>query len=149
MLRALLASPSEGINEFSELSTRLKQDIRFRYCCGFGISDEIPSVSTFSRVFAKITEKGLMEQLFYDLVGACYQEGIIDGTTITIDSTTIDAYEKKQPKSKQSSTNANWGAKFDSFKNKITWFGYKSHLAVDAESELPTALEVTPANYKT
>ncbi|WP_366414809.1 transposase [Paenibacillus sp. GP183] len=41
---------------------------------------------------------------------------------------------------------SNWGAKFDAFGNKITWFGYKLHLAVDTKSELPIALEVTPAH---
>ncbi|WP_238457756.1 transposase [Desulforamulus ferrireducens] len=67
--------------------------------------------------------------------------------TIAIDSTAIDAYEKKQPKSKSQETgNATWGAKYDTFRNKITWFGYKIHLAVDTSSELPIALEVTPAN---
>src|SRR5690606_37224717 len=39
-----------------------------------------------------------------------------------------------------------WGAKLDSFGNKITWFGYKLHVAVDTKSELPLALEVTPAH---
>ncbi|MGF6951611.1 hypothetical protein QF028_004116 [Neobacillus sp. B4I6] len=38
------------------------------------------------------------------------------------------------------------GAKFDSFGNKVKWFGYKLHLAVDTKSELPMALEVTPAH---
>ncbi|WP_341770546.1 transposase [Alicyclobacillus sacchari] len=38
------------------------------------------------------------------------------------------------------------GAKYDTFGNKLTWFGYKVHLAVDAKSELPIALDVTPAN---
>ncbi len=62
-------------------------------------------------------------------------------------TTAIDAYEKKQPKSRcQGTGNASWGAKLDSFGNKITWFGYKLHLAVDADSELPVALEVTPAH---
>jgi len=42
--------------------------------------------------------------------------------------------------------NATWGAKYDTFRNKITWFGYKIHLAVDTASELPVALEVTLAN---
>ncbi|MCT9925472.1 transposase, partial [Enterococcus faecalis] len=42
--------------------------------------------------------------------------------------------------------NATWGAKFDTYGNKITWFGYKIHLAVDTESELPIAVEVTPAH---
>ncbi|WP_420848199.1 transposase [Natranaerofaba carboxydovora] len=85
IFKALLTSQLEGIDKFSELSTRLKQDIRFRYCCDFGISGQT----------------------------------------------------KKHPKSKQSSTNSNWHAKLDSFKNKITWFGYKLNLAVDAKSELP------------
>ena len=52
-----------------------------------------------------------------------------------------------QPKSRcQDTGNATWGAKLDSFGNKITWFGYKIHLAVDTASELPVALEVTPAH---
>ncbi|MDK2820531.1 MAG: hypothetical protein PWP31_496 [Clostridia bacterium] len=72
---------------------------------------------------------------------------MIDGSTIAIDSTAIDAYEKKQSKKKCKDTeNATWGAKFDSFKNKLTWFGYKLHLAVDTKSELPVALEVTSAH---
>lgn len=62
-------------------------------------------------------------------------------------SAALRAYEKKQPKRKSEQTgNANWGAKLDSFGNKITWFGYKIHLAVDTKSELPIALEVTPAH---
>ena len=96
---------------------------------------------------ACITEKGIAETLFYDLVQQCRDEGIIIGSTIAIDSTAIDAYEAKQPKSKSQETgNATWGAKYDTFRNKITWFGYKIHLAVDTDSELPVALEVTPAN---
>jgi IS5 family transposase len=40
----------------------------------------------------------------------------------------------------------NKGAKFDSFSNKITWFGHKVHLSVDTISELPIAIEVTPTH---
>jgi IS5 family transposase len=147
ILRALLAAPFENISEFTALRNRLVKDIRFRYQCGFELAKKVPSISTFSRVFGQITEKGIAETLFYDLVQQCRDEGIIVGSTIAIDSTAIDAYEMKQPKSKSQETcNATWGAKYDTFRNKITWFGYKLHLAVDAESELPVALEVTPAN---
>lgn len=103
-------------------------------------------ISTLSRVFAAITQKVLAEKLFYDLVQRCYAEGIIVGENIAIDSTAIDAYERKRPKSKEDGVNATWGAKFDSFRNKLTWFGYKIHLAVDTNSELPVALKVTPAH---
>ncbi|WP_321166143.1 transposase [Bacillus sp. FJAT-28004] len=42
--------------------------------------------------------------------------------------------------------NANWGAKFDSFRNKVKWFGYKLHLDIDTTRELPMALSITPAH---
>jgi transposase len=146
ILRSLLAAPLENITTFTALHHRLETDIRFRYQCGFDIRRCVPSVSTLSRVFGLITKKGLAKQLFYDLVQQCYDEEIIIGETIAIDSTAIDAYEKKKPKSKQDNKNATWGAKFDSFGNKLTWFGYKIHLAVDTKSELPVALDVTPAH---
>jgi len=98
-------------------------------------------------VFKQIVEQGLAERFSFDLVEKCTKEGLIDGSTIAIDSTAIDAYEKKQPKKNcKNSENATWGAKFDSFKDKLTWFSYKLHLAVDAKSELSVALEVTSAH---
>lgn len=39
-----------------------------------------PSVSTLSRVFLRIVQKGLAEKLFNDLVQQCRLEGIIDGS---------------------------------------------------------------------
>lgn len=60
------------------------------------------------------------QRLFEDLVAQCQEAGIIDGTYVAIDSAAIHAYEKKQPKRKSELTgNAIWGAKFDSFGNKI------------------------------
>lgn len=146
ILRALLAAPLVGISTFTGLVERLESDIRFRYQCGFGIG-KVPSIATFSRIFSKITEAELVEKLFNALVEECRQKGILEGNVVAIDSTAVDAYEKKQSKSRSNQTaNADWGAKKDSFGNTITWFGYKLHLAVDADSELPIAFEVTPAN---
>lgn len=76
----------------------------------------------------------------------CQAIGIIDGTHIAIDSAAIHAYEKRTQAKSELTGNANWGAKFDTFGNKVKWFGYKLHLAVDAKSELPIALKVTPAH---
>jgi len=147
ILRALLAAPLEGIATLTALHHRLSTDLRFRYQCGLSLDREAPSISTLSRVFADITKKELAKRLFEDLVAHLRQEGVLDGSHVAIDSTAIRAYERKQPKRKSEQTgNANWGAKLDSFGNKITWFGYKLHLAVDTKSELPLALEVTPAH---
>lgn len=147
ILRALIAAPLEKIDTFTELHNRLKNDVRFRYQCGLDISRPAPSISTLSRVFSALTRKGLAKQIFHDLVSIAQDKGIIDGSHQAIDSAAIDAYEKKRPKKRCEHTgNANWGAKFDSFGNKITWFGYKMHLSVDTKSELPMAIEVTPAH---
>ncbi|OOR62386.1 transposase, partial [Bacillus mycoides] len=103
--------------------------------------------STLSRVFSAVVELGLAEKLFIDLVSQCKEASIINGRHLAVDSAAVKSYEKKQPKSKSQETgNANWGAKYDTFGNKLAWFGYKFHLAVDTASELPVALDVTPAN---
>ncbi len=147
ILRAFLAAPLEGIDTFTALHRRLAFDLRFRYQCGLSLDRPAPSISTLSRVFEELVKQNLAHQLFRDLVRQCQEEGIIAGQHVAIDSAAIDAYEKKQPKSRSAHTgHANWGAKFDSFGNKLTWFGYKMHLAVDTHSELPIALEVTPAH---
>lgn len=147
ILRALIAAPLEGISTFTGLYHRLDKDIRFRYQCGLDISRPAPSISTISRVFAVLTRTGLAIKTFQDLVQMAQVEGVIDGKHQALDSAGIDAYEKKQPKKRSELTgNANWGAKFDSFGNRITWFGYKMHLSVDTFSELPMAIEVTPAH---
>lgn len=147
ILRALLAAPLEGISTFTRLHQQLDRDLRFRYQCGFRLDERAPSIATLSRVFQAVVEKELAQELFTDLVNQCRESGIINGEHIAIDSTAIGAYEKKQPKSRSQHTgDANWGAKYDTFGNKLTWFGYKVHLAVDTASELPVVLDVTPAN---
>jgi IS5 family transposase len=147
ILRALLAAPLEGISTFTRLHKRLDTDLRFRYQCGFRLDEKAPSISTLSRVFSDLTEKGLAKYLFVDLVSQCKEAGILDGSHLAIDSAAIKAYEKKQPKCRSQETgNANWGAKYDTFGNQLTWFGYKMHLAVDTVSELPVSVEVTPAH---
>ena len=147
ILRAFLAAPQEGISTFTQLHRRLNRDLRFRYQCGFRMEEPAPSIATLSRVFKSIVQQGLAEKLFIDLVSQCKEAGIIDGQHLAIDSTAIDAYEKKQPNSRTQDTgNATWGVKRDTYGNTMRWFGYKIHLAVDTQSELPIALAVTPAN---
>ncbi|GMA64860.1 hypothetical protein GCM10025859_53000 [Alicyclobacillus fastidiosus] len=147
ILRALIAAPLEGISTFTRLHERLDTDLRFRYQCGFRLDELAPSIATLSRAFTALTEKGLAKALFIDLVSQCREFGVIDESHLAIDSTAIPAYEKKQPKSRSQETgNANWGAKYDTFGNKLTWFGYKIHLAVDTQSELPVSLGVTPTH---
>ena len=146
ILRSFLASPLEGISTFTRLHNRLATDLRFKWQCGFGLDENIPSISTLSRAFKSLVEKGIVEKLFYDLVKECQKEGIINGEHVAIDSCAILAYEKKTTHSKWDGINATWGIKSDTFGKKMRWFGYKIHLSTDTASDLPMAIIVTPAN---
>jgi len=89
-----------------------------------------------------------MDALFDALVVQGRKEGIIGTEEVAIDSTEIDAYEKAKPKKELpiDAQSAAWGSKRDTHGNQKAWFGYKTHLACDCKSELPVAIEVTPAN---
>lgn len=148
MVRALIAKQIEAIPGNNRLVERLKNDPVFRYVCGFPVIKAVPSESTFSRLFTKLSEDETLETLFNDLVRKAIESGIIDGSTIAIDSTEIDAYEKPLPKKKliNDGNHASWGSKRDTNGNQIKWFGYKLHLSSDTWSELPISFRVTPAN---
>jgi len=111
-LRALIAAKIEQIPTMAALVRRLKNDPVFRYVCGFGVIASVPSEATMSRFLRELTETGL-EKLFNSLVSKAEQMGIIDGTSIAIDSTKIEAYEKNKPRKyiSQDRKSADWGVK--------------------------------------
>ena len=148
MLRALLAKQLYQIPTFSLLVERLERDLSFAYDCGFRICDSRPSVATFSRFYQRLSQTGALGKLFESLVAQAMEKEIIQADVVAIDASQINAYEKARPKKQLTDveTAATWGAKRDTHGNQITWFGYKLHVAVDARSELPLSLTVTPAH---
>lgn len=154
MINALVAKHLEQIPTVAALVKRLSNDIKFRFQCGFSLSDPIPSESTFSRLIKKLATtdetnktKSVLQEIFDNLVKGARDMGLIDSECVAIDSSQIDAYERTRPKKDlKDNKNANWGAKRDTHGNQISWFGYKLHTAIDCQSELPIAIMVTPAN---
>ena len=149
IIRAFLAQRIENIPTRAALVRRLKKDPVLRYILGFGFYGKVPSEATLSRYFNKLAQSGSLELVFEDLIKKAYELDIIDPETIAIDASKLNCYERAKPKTKIDKDNPNtpdWGSKLDSHKNKMVWFGWKVHLAVDAESELPLAISLTPAN---
>ena len=148
LLRALVAKQLFQIPTFTLLVERLAQDLSFAYDCGFRIGDARPSVATFSRFYQRLSQIGALEKLFESLVTEAMEQHIVQADVVAIDASQINAYEKAHPKKQLTDDgfSANWGAKRDTHGNQITWFGYKLHLAIDARSELPLSLTVTPAH---
>lgn len=73
------------------------------------------------------------------LIAQLVAVGVISGKNIAIDSSHIFAYSN--PK-KQSDPDAQWGCKHENY----YFFGYKIHLVVDTETQLPIDAIVTPGN---
>ena len=148
MLRSLVAKQLFQIPTFTLLVERLAQDLSFAYDCGFRIGDARPSVATFSRFYQRLSQTGALGKLFESLVSQATQQTIVQADVVAIDASQINAYEKAHPKKQLTDDgfSANWGAKRDTHGNQINWFGYKLHLAIDARSELPLSLTVTPAH---
>ena len=149
IIRAFLAQRLENIPTRAALVRRLNNDPVFSYICGFGFYEKVPSEATLSRYFKKLSESNSLKELYIQLLSEANELDLLDLETIAIDASKLKSYERAKPKSQIDKENLNtpdWGAKFDSFKNKTTWYGWKVHLAVDTESELPLAITVTPAN---
>jgi len=149
IIRALLAQQIENIPSRAALVKRLKDDPVFKYACGFDVLGKAPSEATFSRYFAKLNDNGALDELFKELLVKASELKVIQADTVSVDSTKLESYERACPRNQldeNDDTQPDWGAKYDSHHNKITWFGWKLHMACDADSELPLALKITPAH---
>ncbi|AST58301.1 transposase IS4 family protein [Thermoanaerobacterium thermosaccharolyticum] len=148
LLYALVAMQLEKIPNIAKLVARLKSDPVFRYNCGFSVFGPTPSASTFSRFLNLISKSEALEEDFKQLILKAKDLNIIDSTNIAIDSTKLNAFEKPKPKSKlkDDGKSPNCGKKKDTDGNDIKWFGWKLHIIADCKSELPLAIEITPAS---
>jgi hypothetical protein len=112
-----------------------------------------PTNGTFS-----IFRKRLGEELFYDILHQLIAQAIalkvILGGGVAVNATHLWAFSNKFGKKtcackgkcncprKHSDADADWGRKT----KKFSFFGYKVHLIVDAASQLPLDVRVTPAH---
>jgi len=148
MLNALIAMRVENMSTFTQLVERLTYDPHLRYICGFEPFGNAPSISSFSRFYARLTESDGLETLFNLLVKKADEMMLLDFSAVAIDSSKVEAYEKSVPRKHvvQDGQSADWGIKRDTNGNQVKWFGYKLHIVTDVLSGLPIAIKVTPAN---
>lgn len=121
----------------NDVAKKLKFDTRLQYLCGF-FDGNTPSAGTFSNHKSK-----WQEDTFYKIMRALIAQlvavGAITGKKIAIDSSHIIAYSNPQ---KKSDSDARWGCKREDY----YFFGYKIHLVVDTETQLPIDAKITPGN---
>ena len=144
------------------LRRELRRNGELRAMCGFegaaGV-DAVPTAAAYSRFLAKlIKHEAEINRMFDELVEKLTKLLPDFGKYLAIDGKAIQslANGKKSKKAKdcRSDHDADWGVKVYKGKNKdgsnyqkvVSWFGYKLHLVVDSNYELPVAYEITKAS---
>jgi transposase len=96
MARAFIAKATYNIGQISQLSERLLSDKNLRRICGWEKVSEIPSESTFSRIFSEFSSSALAARAHEKLILEYQSERLVGH--ISRDSTAIEAREKSLKK---------------------------------------------------
>jgi IS5 family transposase len=156
--KAMLVQFWEDLSD-REMERALRENLIFKWFCGFGLKDQTPDHSYFGRLRQRIgTER--VAKVFNQINNQLNARGLYGEAFTFMDASKViskvalweerdrairDGYEKlnnqvvgKYAKDKQ----ARWGAK----SKKDIWFGFKRHVAVDMRYGLISKTTITPAN---
>lgn len=123
---------------------------------------QVPTDDAFGRFLALIIEQQeTLEEMTRDLVDALAthlpglgQKLAVDSKAIPSAGKPVNDEDKKETPDGRRDLDADWGKKTykgvrkdgSNWEKAVSWFGYKLHLLVDSEYELPLAFEVTEAS---
>lgn len=134
------------------VAKKLSFDSRAIYLCGFDYY-KTPTHATF-HYFRKRLDDDTFFEILHNLVAQAITLKLISGSVTPVDATHLWAYSNKfgkktcdckgkcHHKPSYSDKDADWGHKSKNY----SFFGYKVHLLVDASSQLPIYLTLTPAS---
>jgi hypothetical protein len=160
IFRSIILKNLKGIPTLSELCYTLKDNPSAAIRCGFDIRKPLPSIQRFSD-FLINTYHDDLENIRIDLAKELIQINIISGNYLSIDSCPILANVKennlktnvKDRFNKSRICKGDPDAKlgvivtFAKSKKEISYFwGYRDHVVIDAQSELPIWNITKPAN---
>jgi transposase len=138
-----------GLPTFASLIRALQNNPMIAVACGIMSEDGIPSKFAYSRFIHKLSKPDfvvMVKNVMRELTRQLYTSIPEFGKSVAIDSTDVKAWSNgnKKPASDKDAT---WAVKSDTAGKKKYYFGYKLHLLVDTQSELPIAANVTTAAF--
>jgi hypothetical protein len=148
---SLIAGIVFGHDCVESLRRELLRNAELRQICGFDPlrrDDAVPGAPTYSRFLKKLYKlKQMVDAMFHQLVEDLKELLPDFGKDLAIDGKAIQTHGSNDP-------DADWGGKTyltadangKTSKHTKWWFGYKLHLVVDANYELPVGFEVTKAS---
>ena len=148
LFRSFLAKHYMGLQSTDALIRMLWNNPWVAKACGITNPYDIPHKSTFSRFFTKLTRKRilpLLKGISRDLVRRHYETLPGFGQRVAIDSSTLKGWSNPG-KPKASDGDAGWSIKQNTHGKNEYKFGYKLHLMVDCEYELPISANISAGN---
>jgi IS5 family transposase len=146
VFKALLIQTWYNLSDY-ELEEALDDRLSFRRFAGLGVGDSTPDHSTYSNFRKQLEEKGLAESIFYEINKQLEKSGRIVKKGTIVDATLVEAAVKKPDQKEDGSAGtsdvdpeAEWVCK-----GSKRYFGYKAHIAVDADSGLIRKAALTRA----
>jgi len=113
----------------------------FSAFCEVESSNQIPDGDTIGKFRNLLTQSGLQEKLFVQVVEMLKERGLLLKRGTIVDSSLIAAPSSTKNKGKQRDPDAH-----QTKKGKNWHFGYKAHIGVDRESGLAHHVKATAAN---
>jgi hypothetical protein len=162
---SILAGVVFGHDSIESLRRELKRNGQLRKLCGFSSLKGVAGVApewVYTRFLKRLMgHMGLIEEMFEALLDRLGEVLPEFGRLLAVDGKGIETHARERKKGDEShepdgrrDVDADWGVKSyqgqredGTLWQKVkSWFGYKLHLVVDAEYELPVAFEVTRAS---
>ncbi|MCH7654362.1 MAG: transposase [Chloroflexi bacterium] len=147
--RCFVAKHRLGLHSTDAMIRALHDNPYLAAVCGIDSPEAIPHKSTFSRFFAKLARDRMSLSMVKDvsrrLVRHHYETLPGFGERVALDSTTLKGWANGG-KGKKVDPDAGWSVKRGTQGVKEYVFGYKLHLLVDCEYELPIAAHVSAGN---
>ena len=148
--RALLAGIVFGHPSLASLSRELARNGQLRDLCGFDplrAERAIPPAWVWTRFVARLLrQQTLVDAMFAALVDRLGQLLADFGRDLAVDGKAIGAWSRGDPEASEGYKNYEGeDADGQPLQKLAQWFGYKLHLMVDANYELPVGFELTGA----
>ncbi len=143
MFKAELIKRLRHIESYEELYRLLWSDGELCKLCDIKESENPYHPSILLRFRRRIGPQGF-HRLMNRLIKQLDHSGILDSEILALDATFIKAYSRRDPHNTQCGLSDSEARLRKQGRNVV--LGYGIHLAVDADSEMPVAVTVEPAN---
>jgi len=143
MFKVELVKRLAGIVSYRELHRLLQTDDVLRDLCEVKVGEKPYGRSTSMRFRRRVGPERL-QRIMSNLVKQLGRMGVLDGETVALDATFIEAYSRRDPQDNSRGLSDSDARLRKQGRNVI--LGYGVHLAVDTRSEMPLAVIVESAN---